>query len=153
MKLNKGLFTSDRGDWATPPNFFDKLDAEFHFTLDVCASPNNNKCKRFLTKEQNGLIQDWARIAAQGGTGRHRAERGACFMNPPYGSEIPAWVKKASESGCLVVGLLPARTDTRWFHNYVYGKAEIRFVKGRIRFVGAKSGAPFPSMIAIWRNI
>ena len=153
MKLNKGLFTSDRGDWATPPDFFDKLDAEFHFTLDVCASPNNNKCKRFLTKEQNGLIQDWARLAAQGGTGRHRAARGACFMNPPYGSEISAWVKKASESGCLVVGLLPARTDTRWFHNYVYGKAEIRFVKGRIRFVGAKSGAPFPSMIAIWRNI
>jgi len=97
MKLNKGLFTSDRGDWATPPNFFDKLDAEFHFTLDVCASPNNNKCKRFLTKEQNGLIQDWARIAAQGGTGRHRAAQGGtwCLLyestlwvrNPRLGKE------------------------------------------------------------------
>lgn len=140
-KINKGMFTSDRGDWETPPKFFAKLDAEFHFTLDVCASKHNAKCKRYFTKEQNSLTKDWQK-AARGG---------ACFMNPPYGDEIPAWVKKAAESGALVVGLLPARTDTRWFHDHVYGKAELRFVKGRIHFVGGKYGAPFPSVIAIWR--
>ncbi len=137
-KINKGLYSSKRKDWATPWELFNRLDKKYQFSLDVCASAGNAKVPQYFDKIINGLKQDW---------GGHR-----CWMNPPYGPEIMAWVKKASESGAVVVvGLLPARTDTRWFHNYVYGKAEIIFIKGRIKFVGAENSAPFPSMIAIWR--
>ena len=112
--------------------------AEFAPETDVCALPGNAKCARFFTPETDGLKQSW---------------RGTCWMNPPYGREIGKWVKKAHEEakkGAKVVCLLPARTDTRWFHDHILGIAETRFVKGRLKFVGAKSSAPFPSMLVIY---
>lgn len=135
------MFSSKTDMWATPQDFFDKCDKEFAFTLDVCASAENHKCRLFFQKEDNGLSVPWA---------------GNCWMNPPYGRGIGAWVKKARESSetsaALVVGLLPARTDTKWFHDHILGVAEIRFLKGRLKFGGSKNAAPFPSMLVIWRN-
>lgn len=135
--ITSGLFTSNTPEWATPQDFFDKLDSEFHFDLDVCATAENAKCKRFFTKEQDGLSQQWG---------------GVIYMNPPYGREIVKWVKKCSEYNGTAVALLPARTDTRWFHDYIYGKAEIRFIKGRLKFGGSKNSAPFPSMVVIFNG-
>lgn len=122
--ITRGLFSSATDMWETPQNFFDELDKEFHFSCDVCATRENAKCAKFYTPEQDGLKQTW---------------EGTLWMNPPYGREIGKWVKKASESNATVVCLLPARTDTRWFHDYVYGKAEIRFVRGRLKFGAAKT--------------
>lgn len=137
------LFSSKSNDWSTPQELFDALDKRFQFTLDVCASDKNAKVKRYFTRELDGLGQSWG------------GER--CWMNPPYGREIGPWVEKArreGERGALVVGLLPARTDTAWFHEHVYRAAtEIRFLKGRLKFEGAAASAPFPSMIAVWGKI
>ncbi|KAA6313545.1 hypothetical protein EZS27_035698 [termite gut metagenome] len=116
--------------WETPQDLFDNLDAQYRFTLDVCAIPQNVKCLRYYTPKQDGLLQDW---------------KGICWMNPPYGREIIKWVKKAYESslvGTTVVALLPARTDTVWFWEYVYHKAKITFVQGRLKFGGGKGAAP-----------
>ena len=135
--MNKGLFTSNTDQWATPQWFFDELDREFHFDLDPCADETNHKCDRYFSREENGLTQEW--------TGR-------VFCNPPYGREIGKWVKKAAEAKTLVVMLLPARTDTKWFHDYIYEKAEIRFLKGRLKFGGSSNSAPFPSMVVIFRG-
>lgn len=133
------MFSSKTDLWATPVEFFQELDKEFHFNLDVCANAENTKCHAYYTKEMDGLTQPWY---------------GRCWCNPPYGREIGKWVKKAYESaqnGALVVMLLPARTDTAWFHDYIYHAAdEIRFVRGRIKFGGSKHGAPFPSMIVVY---
>lgn len=135
------MFSSATDMWETPQEFFDKLDQEFHFTLDVCAVPENAKCHAYYTPEQDGLRQPWY---------------GRCWCNPPYGRQVGAWVQKAFISayrdGATVVMLLPARTDTAWFHNYIYGNAEIRFIRGRLKFGGSKNAAPFPSMIVIFRN-
>lgn len=140
--ISKTLFSSDSAEWATPQDFYDKLNAEFHFTLDPCATAENAKCEKYYTKEQDGLTQDW--------TGE------TVFCNPPYGRKIGAWIEKCYKhslnGGGTAVMLIPSRTDTQWFHDYVYGKAEIRFVKGRIRFNG-KDNAPFPSLVAIYRGI
>ena len=139
-RLNAGLFSSTTDQWATPQDFFDKLDAEFHFSLDPCASEDNAKCKKYFTEEDNGLIQNW---------GGQRV-----FCNPPYGREISKWVRKCSEESknCeVIVMLLPARTDTAWFWDYIYNKAEIRFIRGRLKFGGSSQGAPFPSMVVIFR--
>jgi site-specific DNA-methyltransferase (adenine-specific) len=133
-------------EWATPLSLFTALHEEFGFTLDVCALPENTKCERFYTPEQDGLQQPW---------------EGVCWMNPPYRQKvIGAWVKKAwesSQSGSLVVGLLPARTDTQWWHQWAMRASEIRFVRGRLTF-DAPSGfrpgghnCPFPSAIVIFR--
>lgn len=127
-------------EWATPQWLFDQLDAEFHFTLDPCSTDENTKCEKHYTKEQDGLAQDWSGETV--------------FCNPPYGRELPRWIQKCAMSaggGATVVLLIPARTDTKAFHEYIYGTAEIRFIKGRVRFGGAKYNAPFPSMIVIWR--
>ena len=137
--MNKDLmFSSKTDDWATPQDFFDKLDAEFHFDLDVCASKENAKCKLYYSS--GALEKDW------GGWGTMK------WMNPPYGREIGKWVKKASEHAPIVC-LLPARTDTKWFWNYIAEnpKAEVRFIKGRLKFGGSKNSAPFPSMVVIFR--
>jgi phage N-6-adenine-methyltransferase len=138
-KLNRGMFSSASNEWETPQNFFDAIDAVFHFTLDVCATHDNAKCERYYTKTEDGLSQNW---------------RGVCWMNPPYGRAISLWVKKAYESsltdGTVVVCLLPARTDTRWWHNYVLSRAaRIWFIRGRLRFSG-KGSAPFPSALAVF---
>lgn len=138
------MFSSESGNWATPQDFFDKLNEEFHFTLDPCADDFNHKCEKYYTKEQDGLTQDWSGESV--------------FCNPPYGRDVPKWVRKCFEevySGrCrLAVMLLHARTDTRWFHDYIYHRAEVRFVKGRLRFGGMKQAAPFPSMVVVFRHI
>lgn len=104
--MNEGLFTSKTSEWGTPQEFFNKLNAEFNFTLDPCCTHDNAKCVKHYTKEEDGLSQDWT------------GERVYC--NPPYGREIAKWVKKAHDSKCLTVMLLPARTDTKWFHQYIY---------------------------------
>lgn len=135
------MFSSTTDEWATPKDFFDTLNEEFDFTLDPCASTDNAKCDKFYTKEQDGLKQDWS------------GER--VFCNPPYGKVIGDWVKKCSEEAkkpnTTVVALIPARTDTRYFHEFIYRKArEVRFVKGRLKFGGCKNSAPFPSMVVVF---
>ena len=137
--MNSAVFYSSKTDmWATPQDFFDALDAEFHFTLDACAVKENAKCEAYYTPEQDGLDQPW--------TGR-------VWCNPPYGRNVGQWVKKAHDTasgGGFVVMLLPARTDTRWFHDYIYGKTEVRFIKGRLIFGSCQNAAPFPSMVVIF---
>jgi site-specific DNA-methyltransferase (adenine-specific) len=136
------LWSSQKMDWATPQDFFDKLNEEFHFTLDPCADDQNHKCDKYFTEEQDGLKQDWSGEAV--------------FCNPPYGRDVSKWVKKCYEEtdtgNCLcAVMLLHARTDTRWFHDYIYHKAdEVRFIKGRLKFGGQKTPAPFPSMVVVF---
>ena len=135
------MFSSQTDQWATPQAFFDNLNKEFGFTLDPCADDSNHKCHRYFTKEQNGLKQDW--------------EHDIVFCNPPYGRAIKDWVKKSYESamgGAKVVMLIPARTDTSYFHDYIYGKAEIRFIRGRLKFGDSKNSAPFPSMVVIFNK-
>lgn len=138
---NDVLFSSNKEDWATPQDFFDRLNEEFHFTLDPSADDLNHKCSRYFTKRENGLLQDWG------------GERVYC--NPPYGRKVGEWVKKAYEEslkGTLVVMLLPARTSNAWFHDYILNKAEIRFIRGRLKFAGAENCAPFPSMVVIFNS-
>ena len=133
------MFSSKTDQWGTPQNFFNELNEEFHFTLDPCADDYNHKCEKYFTKEKNGLIQDWS------------GER--VFCNPPYGREIGKWVEKCSTEKCeIAVMLIPARTDTKWFHDYIYNKAEIRFIRGRLKFGDSKNSAPFPSMLVIFRK-
>lgn len=138
---SKGIFLSKSNEWETPWEFFNMLDAEFHFNLDPCATDENHKCDKYYTIADDGLSKNWC---------GHRV-----FCNPPYGRDLPKWAKKAYEESrkpeTLVVMLVPARTDTRWFHEFIYGKSEIRFIRGRIKFVGATQPAPFPSMIVVFR--
>lgn len=137
------MFSSATDEWATPQNLFDELDKEFRFELDVCANESNHKCDKYYTKEQDGLLMSW--IAD-----------GAIWCNPPYGREIGNWVNRAwhASADATVVMLLPARTDTKWFHDYIYKKpnVEIRFIKGRLKFGDSKNSAPFPSMIVVFRS-
>lgn len=135
-------FSSETVEWETPYDTFAVLDAEFILNVDVCATDLNAKCVDYFTKEDDGLAQSWAGLR--------------CWMNPPYGRQIGEWVKKAYESTHgggteVVVALLPSRTDTRWFHDYILHKAEIRFIKGRLKFGGHTNSAPFPSMVVIFR--
>jgi site-specific DNA-methyltransferase (adenine-specific) len=133
------MFRSNTPEWSTPQAFFDELNKEFNFTLDPCATKENAKCKKFYTKEDDGLKQNW--------------DKEIVFVNPPYGKVIGDWVKKSSEAmGGTVVMLIPARTDTRYFHQYIYHKAEIRFIKGRLKFGDSKQSAPFPSMVVIFNK-
>jgi len=140
MSINKGLFTSTTDQWATPQAFFDEVNKEFNFRLDVCADAENSKCGIYLSKEVNALTKNWSDVD------------GWKWMNPPYGRQIKEWVKKASEER-MVVALLPARTDTRYFHEFIYKKkdVEIRFIKGRLKFGEATNSAPFPSMLVIFK--
>jgi phage N-6-adenine-methyltransferase len=140
MTINQGLFTSTTDLWETPQDFFDTLNKEFNFDLDVCAISENAKCKEFYTPQIDGLSKNWI---------------GTCWMNPPYGRGIVYWVEKAYLSAATgqatVVCLLPARTDTAWWHDYCM-KGEIRFIRGRLKFGGSKNSAPFPSAIVIFRK-
>ena len=136
--INKGLFTSKTGEWETPDELFNKLNSEFGFEVDVCATKENRKCDKYWTIKDDGLSKNWNKYR--------------CWCNPPYGREIGKWIEKASLSENLVVMLIPSRTDTKWFHNYIYNKAEIRFIKGRIRFGDSVNSAPFPSMIVIFKS-
>lgn len=142
--MNKDvMFSSKTDQWETPQYFFDELNQEFNFTLDPCADEFNHKCKKYYTKKDNGLNKSWSNEIV--------------FCNPPYGREIGSWVKKSYEevkyNNCkTVVMLIPSRTDTKWFHQYIYMKYEIRFLKGRLKFGNQKNSAPFPSMVVIFRN-
>lgn len=138
--MNRALLSSNTNEWSTPRAFYAALDAEFHFNLDPCSTRENRKCAKYFTVEDDGLKQDW---------GGYRV-----FCNPPYGREIADWVRKCSEEAkkpdTLVVMLIPARTDTAYFHDYIYNRArEIRFVRGRLHFNEA-GPAPFPSMVVIF---
>jgi phage N-6-adenine-methyltransferase len=144
--INKGLFTSDKNYWETPKDFFNELNEEFNFDLDVASTHENAKTERHFTEEDDGLNQDWT---------------GNVFCNPPYGREISAWVEKAyeesqKEHNRVVVLLIPARTDTRYWHDYIFGKAsDIRFLKGRLKFElngESKQSAPFPSAVIVYRK-
>jgi len=146
MAVNKGLFTSDTAEWETPQDFFDELDQEFSFDFDPCATIENAKCAQFYTKENDGLSLPWY---------------GTVFMNPPYGREIGKWVARAADEGkkgATVVCLLPARTDTRWYHEHIWDAknhrpregVQVRLIRGRLKFGGASNSAPFPSMVVIF---
>ena len=132
--MNQALLSSKTGEWETPQAFFDRLNWKYHFTLDTAATPENAKCERYYTAEQDGLSLPW------GGE--------IVWCNPPYGREIGKWVKKGYEESktAVVVMLLPARTDTAWFHDFCT-KGKITFIRGRIKFGGVKNSAPFPSMV------
>jgi site-specific DNA-methyltransferase (adenine-specific) len=175
--VDKALFTSDTDEWSTPQELFDELDKEFGFKVDVCATHENSKCEVFFSKSTDGLKAQWHDWLI-------------CWMNPPYGNPeepckpnckkkkcvkrgyhiteyIPGvkdWVKKAymeSCEGATVVCLLPARTDTKWFHRFIWDKysqkpqphAEVRFLEGRLHFGGAENPAPFPSIIVVFRSL
>lgn len=138
-KINAGLLSSNTDKWATPQKFFDDCNAKYGpFDIDVCADAENAKCSVYFDKEVDGLKQEWV---------------GKCWMNPPYGREIGKWMKKAKQSygaGATVVCLVPARTDTNWWHDYAM-HGEIIFIKGRLKFGNAKNSAPFPSALIIFK--
>lgn len=149
------MFSSLSNEWETPQDFFDKLNEEFHFTLDPCCREYNHKCEKYYTIETDGFNKSW--------------EGETVFCNPPYGREIGKWVEKcaneAKKENTTIVMLIPARTDTKWFHDYIYNKdnVEIRFIKGRLKFINRMlpsykedgstklQSAPFPSMVVIFR--
>lgn len=138
---NGAAFMMNKDDWETPQSLFDELDKKYHFTLDPCSNGVNAKCGKFYTKEENGLLMTWANEVV--------------FCNPPYGRDLHKWVEKCHEESkhAKIVLLIPARTDTRYFHEYIYGKAEIEFLKGRLKFEKfgkPMNSAPFPSMIVKW---
>ncbi len=136
--MNSVHYMSSTNEWATPQNIYNTLNAEFGFTLDPCATRENAKCARYFTSSDNGLLMDW---------GYERV-----FMNPPYGREIGKWIEKAyNEKLALVVCLIPAQTDTSYFHEYCMRANEIRFIRGRLKFGNSPNSAPFPSCIVVFR--
>lgn len=132
-------FSSKTDLWATPIDFFNKYNKKFNFELDVCATHENAKCAKYFTVDDDGLSKEWA---------------GICWMNPPYGREIIKWMEKAYKSslgGATVVCLVPARTDTKWWHEYAI-KGDVEFIRGRLKFGGSKNNAPFPSAVVIFNG-
>ena len=135
--MNTNLMFSSKTDlWETPQDLFNKYAAIYHFDTDVCALPENAKCKRFFTPEMDGLKQEWT---------------GVCWCNPPYGRQIGRWVEKSVKSFATVVMLLPARTDTKWFHDWCLPYGKIEFLRGRLKFGGCENSAPFPSMVVVFQ--
>lgn len=138
--FNKNRFAAKTTEWATPPEFFAPLNDEFHFTLDVCATHKNKKVKKCFTKSENGLRQSW--------------KGHVCWMNPPYGRAMVLWLQKAQASaqysGATTVCLIPARTNTAWWHDICLKAAEIRFVLGRPKFGDAEHGLPFPLAVVVF---
>jgi phage N-6-adenine-methyltransferase len=138
LTKNNVHYSSSSTDWETPQDLFDTINAVCEFDLDVCATPDKAKCQSFYTPQDDGLAQPW---------------EGSCWMNPPYGRQIGAWMKKAYEESqitdCLVVALVPARTDTKWFQSYAMRGALI-FLPGRLRFGNATNAAPFPSALVVF---
>ena len=136
--FTSGMRSSLSDEWTTPRDLFDELNAEFHFDLDAASTDENALCERHYTKDDDGLSQPW---------------EGSVWCNPPYGRQVGEWVRKAAESnrGGVTVMLLPARTETRWWVDWVVGYAtEIRFVKGRLKFGDSGNSAPFPSAVVIY---
>lgn len=141
MTINSGMFSSNTPEWSTPQWLYDRLNEIHHFTLDPCATPGNAKCDKYFTAADDGLSHSWRGYSV--------------FMNPPYGREIGKWVEKAyneaQNENTKVVALLPARTDTKWFHDYCI-RGDIEFLRGRLKFGNSNQSAPFPSMIVIWEQ-
>lgn len=139
--MTKGMYTSNSEEWGTPQELFNRLNKEFNFTIDICASKENTKCPKYYTKEEDALKQEWG---------------GVIWMNPPYGRQIGNWVKKAKEIArqgkATVVCLLPARTDTAWWHDYAMKANEIRLIRGRLKFGDGKGSAPFPSAVVVFKK-
>lgn len=139
------MFSSQSSEWGTAQYFFDRLNKVYKFTLDPAATPANAKCAKFFTAKDDGLAQDWSGHVV--------------FCNPPYGRQIKRWVQKCYEEGCkpdtTVVMLIPARTDTQYFHQYCMRARKIYFVRGRLKFIqGDKNNsAPFPSMVVVFDGI
>ena len=135
-------FKSGTGEWSTPQAFFDKLNKGFNFTLDPCADATNAKCQTYYTTKENGLAQNWG--------GHH------VFVNPPYGRRIGEWIEKgykeSHKHNTVVVMLLPARTDTKWWHDYVMKAKEVHLVRGRLKFGGCSAPAPFPSAVVLFHS-
>lgn len=134
--MNNVHFSSETDLWSTPDDFYQKYNKIFNFGLDVCANKENSKCNNYFTEEQNGLLQDWSGY-------------GNIWCNPPYGRGIGKWLQKAYECNELVVMLVPARTDTKWWHDYATN-GHITFIKGRLKFGNSKENAPFPNAIIIF---
>lgn len=144
--MNQALLSSKNMSWCTPQEFFDRLNLEFNFVLDAAATDESAKCQRYYTPETDGLVQSWQCD-------------GAVFCNPPYGRQLGKWVRKAwqeAQTGQTIVLLIPARTDTAYFHDFIYGKAEIRFLRGRLRFTDESGNsadcAPFPLMVVVYNG-
>lgn len=142
----KLMFSSKEEKWQTPDNIFNELDKEFNFTLDPCCQHDSAKCAKHYTPVEDGLTKDWSKDVT--------------FVNPPYGRELKKWVEKSYnefKKGGTVVMLIPARTDTSYFHDFIYNIAEIRFLRGRIKFINPETktpgdSAPFPSMVVVFEN-
>lgn len=142
MPIADALFSSEKSDWETPEWLFKQLDEEFDFGLDAAANSLNAKCDLYIGEQRNALTADWSGL-------------GTVWLNPPYGRHIGQWIEKAyreSQKGITVVVLVPARTDTAWWHDWAMRAQEIRFIRGRLKFVGAASSAPFPSAILIFKQ-
>lgn len=140
MPINSGMMSSVMDDWSTPPEFFKRVNDEFNFTLDVCASECNAKCEKYFTESDDGLRKEWV---------------GICWMNPPYGRDILDWMEKAYSSwrkGAVVVCLVPCRTDTVWWHSYVMRAPQVRLIRGRLKFGGSKNSAPFPCALVVFKG-
>jgi phage N-6-adenine-methyltransferase len=138
-KRRPAYLRSTNTEWETPADLYHTLHAEFRFTLDVAAVPDNAKCARFYTPADDGLTQPWV---------------GTCWCNPPYGRQVGQWIRKAYESaqaGATVVCLVPARVDTRWWHDYVLPASEVRYLRGRLKFGASRHNATFPSVLCIFR--
>lgn len=138
------MFSSKSNEWATPQDLFDKLNNKYHFTLDPCSTIENHKCEKFYTIEDDGLIKDWSNDIV--------------FVNPPYDRELYKWVKKCYEEslkGTKIVLLIPSRTDTKYFHEFLYNKnnVKIEFIKGRLKFGNSHNSAPFPSLLAYFNIV
>ena len=140
--MNACFHPVGKNDWETPQDFFDKLNEEFHFTLDPCCTKETAKCAKYYTPEDNGLLQDWFNEVV--------------FCNPPYSRELGKWVKKCYEEflkGTTIILLIPSRTDTTYFHDYIYNHAtEIRFLKGRLKFGNSSNTCPFPCMVVVYKK-
>lgn len=154
--MNKALmFSSKTDEWGTPQELFDRLNAQYGpFDLDVCANKENAKCPAFLDKAKDGLSCKWAGSSVIEDAKARDVRR--VWMNPPYGRHnggIYAWVRKAYEEsrvGIVVCCLLPARTDTKWFHEFCLPYGRIEFIKGRVKFGNCPDPAPFPSMVVVF---
>lgn len=145
--INSLMFSSKKDDWETPQQLFDKLDDEFNFSWDLAATKENSKCEQYIDKSDDSLSVNWSELV------------GNLWLNPPYGRQIKKWVKKASETDLkdsYLVMLIPARTDTSYWHDYIFGKAEIKFLRGRLKFEingVPKDAVPFPSALVIFKGV
>jgi len=131
------IYSSKTDLWETPQDLFKRFDDQYHFDIDLCALPENAKCERYFTPQDDALKQEWS---------------GVCWCNPPYGRQLVKWVAKAATSNATVVMLLPARTDTRWFHEYCLPHGKVEFIRGRVHFGGSVNPAPFASMVVVFNG-